>query len=82
MTLSTFNSATPIASRRGGTVRSWMIECLGALTRIRRRAATRRELGALSPEQLRDTGIDISEISHGPVFDVPARTMTDLMSMR
>jgi hypothetical protein len=36
----------------------------------------------LSPTQLRDIGIDASEISDGPAIEVNVTTMTDLMSLR
>lgn len=53
--------------------------------RYARRARTKiilRSLRSLSDEQLRDAGIDRSLIHSGPAFEVNARLMSDLMSMR
>lgn len=45
------------------------------------RAAARRELRSLSPAQLRDAGIDPTEVRKGPVVDVEAALMSRLMSL-
>ncbi|KRE02994.1 hypothetical protein ASE63_26145 [Bosea sp. Root381] len=47
-----------------------------------RRARTKKILRALSDEQLRDAGIDRSLIHSGPEFEVDARLMSALMSLR
>jgi uncharacterized protein YjiS (DUF1127 family) len=47
-----------------------------------RRARTRKILRSLSDEQLRDAGIDSSMIHSGPKFEVDARLMSALMSLR
>lgn len=47
-----------------------------------RRARTKKILRSLSDEQLRDTGIDRSLIHSGPKFEVDARLMSALMSLR
>ena len=46
------------------------------------RARTKKILRSLSDEQLRDAGIDRSLIHSGPVLEVDAGLMSDLMSMR
>lgn len=46
------------------------------------RARTNMTLRALSDEQLRDAGIDRSLIHSGPEFEVDARVMSTLMSLR
>lgn len=47
-----------------------------------RRARTKKILRALSDEQLMDAGIDRSLIHSGPEFEVDARLMSALMSLR
>ncbi len=47
-----------------------------------RRARSRNILRSLSDEQLRDAGIDRSLIHSGPKFEVDARLMNALMSLR
>ena len=47
-----------------------------------RRARTKKILRSLSDEQLRDAGIDRSLIHSGPEFEVDARLMSALMSLR
>lgn len=49
------------------------------LLRYLRRAATRRALAALAPEQRRDVGIDPAK---GPVYQDDPRTTIRLMSLR
>jgi uncharacterized protein YjiS (DUF1127 family) len=49
------------------------------LLRYLRRAATRRALAALGPEQLRDVGIGQAK---GPVYQDDPRTTIRLMSLR
>ncbi|TCU14864.1 DUF1127 domain-containing protein [Rhizobium sullae] len=46
------------------------------------RARTKKILRALSDEQLKDAGIDRSLMHSGPEFEVDARLMSALMSLR
>ncbi len=52
------------------------------LLRYLRRAATRRALAALTPEQLRDAGIDPARRSDRPLYEDDPRTTIRLMSLR
>ncbi len=83
MTLSTLNNiAAPVSFRTIFVACAWMKKRLGLMASRRRHLAVQGELRSLTAAQLRDAGIDKSEISTGPVFEIEARTMTDLMSMR
>lgn len=83
MTLSFLNnSAAPIATGVIGMSFARAKKRFRILLSNRQRAAVRRQLCALTPAQLRDAGIDPSGIATGPVFEIEARTITDLMSMR
>jgi len=82
MTLLTANNipATPWAGT--ANVKAWLVRLAAHATRIHRARAGKRKLLQLSPAQLRDIGIDASEISDGPTAEVNVTTMTDLMSLR
>lgn len=83
MTLSILNTmAAPVPFRTIVMACAWMKKRLGLMAERRQRLAVQRELRSLTAAQLADAGIDRSEISPGPVFEIKARTMTDLMSLR
>lgn len=69
-------------SCRPGTAKSWLRAILDQARQFRQRRLSEAALSALSPDQLRDIGVNSSEIPGKPVVEVDAWMMTYLMSMR
>lgn len=67
-------------SRETGKVTAVLMHLAGMVNAIRLHAKGRRQLRALSPDQLHDIGFDPSEIQAGRIVD-PA-TAANLMSLR
>lgn len=70
-------TTTTISTRRRTTAPASIPD---RLLRYLGRAAARRELASLNAAQLRDVGIDPSQVRSGPVFEVDAGAMIRLMS--
>jgi len=82
MTTTLIDTRSAAAFRTNGATSAWLIRLIERVMELRQRAQTKRDLRALSPELLRDVGIDAAYVSSGPVLHVDAGTMTSLMSMR
>ncbi len=82
MTSATINTGSAAASRAKGVSSTGLGRLIARVTARGRRSATRRALRALSPEQLRDAGIGADQVFAGPVHQVDATTMSNLMTVR
>ena len=82
MTTTTIDAGSAAASRTECAPSTGLGRLIERVTARRRRTTAKRRLRALSPEQLRDAGIDAAEVFRGPILHVDATTMTRLMSMR
>lgn len=81
-TLSNAPQTNSLARELVESLTSKAIFCFSVAHRHARWARTKKILGSLSDEQLRDAGIDRALIHTGPEIEVNARLMSTLMSLR
>ena len=80
MTSTTFTQHS--SPRFAASLTGAALQILRAAAVARRRFVTRRELQALNASQLRDIGLDPTQVSRAPRPWAEPRTMINLMSMR
>jgi len=79
----TSTTLSRIAARQAFTgVSSRCLQVVHETARVYRRLSTRRDLKHLNAAQLRDIGLDPSQVSGQPACPTDPRTMIRLMSMQ